>query len=84
MKLIHIDIYFMDGRKETVKLISSPFCESYKNLEGIIKCPMKGDYHFMNEELDHLVQRLVDNRYLKEKYDPMPFLALSYGWNVWL
>ena len=84
MKLINIDIYFMDGKKETVELIASPFCESYKNVEGLIKWPLKGDYHFMGEELDHLVQRLVDNGYLKEKYDPMPFLALSYDCPVWL
>jgi len=81
MVLLQIVFFFMDGRKEIVKLIPSPFCESYKNLEAIAKCPLKDimNYHFMGEELNTLVQRLMDNRYLKEKYEPMPFLALMYG-----
>jgi len=70
----------MDGRKDTVNLIPSPFCERLKTLEAIVKFLSKDqDDHVMGEELNTLVQSVVDNGYLKEKYDPMPFLALLNG-----
>jgi len=70
-----IYFYFMDRSKETVKSNPIPLCQReiyFRDM--IVKCT-KGQC-YVGKRLNRLVQRLVEKRYLKEKYDPMPFIAV--------
>jgi len=70
-----IHFYFLDRSKETVKSNPIPLCQRGIYFRDMIVKSTTGKY-FVGERLNRLVQRLVEKRFLKEKYDPMPFIAV--------
>lgn len=74
---LSIYFYFEDGKQDSLHMCYSSFSNRVMDLEDMIRWGFTDhDGHYTGAALEFLVNRLVASGYLKQKFDPMPMIAV--------